>query len=92
MDSYEECSFAAFRYALTGSDDLDRTPTYAIVTVPAATSVKWIHERMPAILPDKKSISAWLDPNALMDEVDVLYEWELIKCIDHLGAIDTTQL
>eukprot|EP00055_Hartaetosiga_balthica_P007265 m.24669 g.24669 ORF g.24669 m.24669 type:complete len:441 (-) comp5685_c0_seq1:1140-2462(-) len=35
--------------------------TYSIITQPASPSLKWLHERMPAVLPTKDAIRDWLD-------------------------------
>ena len=29
----------------------------------ADDNLNWLHDRMPAILPDEEAVSAWLDPN-----------------------------
>ena len=29
----------------------------------ADDNLSWLHDRMPAILPDEEAVSAWLDPN-----------------------------
>lgn len=35
--------------------------SFAIVTVPPCNELKWLHDRMPAILQDEDEISEWLD-------------------------------
>ncbi len=38
--------------------------SYSIITRPSKdTELDWLHDRMPAILPEPKDVQNWLDPN-----------------------------
>ncbi|KAK6094697.1 hypothetical protein MT418_004981 [Batrachochytrium dendrobatidis] len=39
------------------------TPTYALVTTPAAPSLEWLHDRMPVMLQTEADRALWMDPS-----------------------------
>ena len=41
--------------------------TCTVITMESAPSLKWLHHRMPAILPDEKAISDWLDCDSVLN-------------------------
>jgi len=55
--------------------------SFTIITVEAGKSIKHIHDRMPAMLVDGKSRSAWLDPEGSVEglkSVLIPYDGELV--------------
>lgn len=47
--------------------------SYSIITRDSTGVMEWLHERIPAILPDAESVQRWLDPTVEgLDAVDLL--------------------
>ena len=52
--------------------------TYTIITVPASSDLAWLHDRMPAVLPTREAVMAWLDVQhtPLMSALKLLQPYE----------------
>ncbi|TVU25654.1 hypothetical protein EJB05_28158, partial [Eragrostis curvula] len=66
--------FAALYDTWTNSEG-ETMYTFTILTTRASTSLKWLHDRMPVILGNKDSVSAWLnDASVKLEEMTTPYE------------------
>lgn len=66
--------FAALYDTWTNSDG-EMIHTFTILTTRASTSLNWLHDRMPVILGNKKSVNAWLtDASVKLEEITAPYE------------------
>ncbi|EGD78673.1 hypothetical protein PTSG_01652 [Salpingoeca rosetta] len=52
--------------------------TYSIITVPASNDLRWLHDRMPAVLPTQEAMMAWLDTKStpLLKALQLLVPYE----------------
>lgn len=59
MKNKKPLMFAGF-YDMFYKSEEEKMRTYTVITMPVSESLKWLHHRMPAVLPNEEAATTWL--------------------------------
>ena len=68
--------------------------TCTVITMQSAPALKWLHHRMPAVLPNEKAISDWLNSDSVSNEdaIKVLQPFDELQFFPVSKAIGNIKL